>query len=746
MVIPDKFTKPYESASTESEIYARWVESGYFNPDVCVEKGVTAPDAEPFSIVLPPPNVTGTLHTGHAAMLAIEDIMVRYNRMLGKRTLWIPGTDHAAIATQSKVEKILSKEGIRKHEMSREDFLERIHSFAQESHDTIVSQLKRMGASLDWSREAYTLDGAREVAVRTAFKQMYDAGLIYRGDRIVNWDPKGQTVISDDEVVRVEETTKFYYFKYGPFTIGTARPETKFADKYIVMHPNDERYKEYEHGQKLEVEWINGPINATIIKDEIADPEFGTGVMTITPWHSEVDFELAEKHNLEKVQIIDQYGKLLPIAGEFAGMKIADAREKIVKKLEEKGLLVKIDEKYTHKLATAERSGGTLEPQIMRQWFVNVTKEFTLEHSNITGIESGSTTTLKEIMMKAVQNGDTVILPERFEKVYYNWIENLHDWCISRQIVFGHRIPVWYCQATPENKKPKDQSQKEDIIVSVEEPKECPHCSSCTPLQDPDTLDTWFSSGLWTFSTLGWPEQTEDFATYHPTSVLETGYDIIFFWVARMILMSGFLLGEVPFKTVYFHGLVRDEHGRKMSKSLGNIVDPVDYIEKYSADALRMALIVGVGPGSDNNLGDPKVKAYRNFANKIWNASRFVLENLPDDFDYSKKPELTKKSQDYLKELDASITDITDDMENFRYYLASEKLYHYFWHTYADILIEEHKDPLKEGDAEAAWILFHILHVCLRLLHPFMPFITEEIWTHLPIKDKDLLMVSKWPV
>ena len=504
--IDPKFLKPYDPKETEDRIYKTWEESGFFNPDVCIEKRVTDKNAEPFCMVLPPPNVTGTLHIGHAAMLTIEDIMVRYARMSGKKTLWLPGTDHAAIATQSRVEKNLEKEGIKKNDLGREEFLKKVEKFAQDSHDTIINQSKKMGSSLDWSREAYTLDAERNFAVKTAFKKMYDDEIIYRGHRIVNWDPKGQTVISDDEIVYEERKSKFYTFKYGPFEIGTARPETKFGDKYVVMHPDDKRYQEYKHGQKIELEWINGPMTATIIKDPVAEMEFGTGVMTITPWHSHVDFQLAEKYKLEKEQIIDKYGKLLPIAQEFAGMKITEAREKIVEKLKEKGLLVSVDENYVNRLATAERTGGVIEPQIMEQWFINVNKP----------IKDRDNKTLKELMLAPVKNGEIKIIPNNFEKVYYNWIENLHDWCISRQIWYGHRIPVWY--------------KGNEIYCGIEAPTEEGW------EQDPDTLDTWFSSGLWTFSTLGWPnKESKDLKTYHPTNILETGYDIIFFWVARMI-------------------------------------------------------------------------------------------------------------------------------------------------------------------------------------------------------------------
>lgn len=726
--IPEDFLKPYNPTENETTIYRLWEESGYFNPDVCIEKGVTTPDAEHFSIVLPPPNVTGTLHMGHAAMLAIEDVLVRHARMKGLRTLWLPGTDHAAIATQSKVEKELQKnEKKNRHDLGREEFLKRVDEFAQKSHDTIVNQVRRMGSSVDWSREAFTLDEARSHAVRTAFKNMYEAGLIYQGERSVNWDPKGQTVISDDEIVYVEEKTKFYYFKYGPFEIGTARPETKFGDKYVVMHPTDTRYTEYSHGQKIEVEWINGPITATIIKDEAANPEFGSGVMTITPWHSAVDFNVAERHTLEKEQVIDQYGKLLPIAGEFAGMKISEARERIVEKLAAKGLVTRIDEQYVHNIATAERTGATIEPQIMKQWFIAVDKEFTIPHSQIPGIESGSKTTLKQLMRTAVENGGTTIMPERFSKTYYHWIDNLHDWCISRQIWYGHRVPVWY----------RDQ----DVFVGVEAPKEDGW------VQDSDTLDTWFSSGLWTFSTLGWPQKTSDLATYYPTTVLETGYDILFFWVARMILMSGFHLGHIPFTYVYLHGLVRDGQGRKMSKSLGNIIDPLDMIEKYGADAARLSLIVGAQPGNDLRLSEDKVKGYKHFANKLWNITRFVLTSTVDA--PNEKPHLTPQDEIHLARLNNVIAIVSEHIEKFRLDIAADTIYHYAWDEFAAVIIEESK-PIITGEDTLAkesrqWFLNHALTTILKLLHPFMPFVTEAIWQRHPRMKNTLLMVAAWP-
>ncbi|MEX2341009.1 MAG: valine--tRNA ligase [Candidatus Paceibacterota bacterium] len=720
--INEDFLKPYSPKDNEEALYKKWEESGYFNPDVCIEKGVTAPDAETFSIVLPPPNVTGVLHMGHAAMLATEDILVRYNRMQGKRTLWIPGTDSAAIATQSKVEgEIYKKEKKTRHDLGREELLRRVGEFAESSKDTIISQTKSMGSSLDWSRYAFTLDEQRYKAVMTAFVKMYEAGLIYRGARIVNWDPNLQTTVSDDEIEHVEQTDPFYYFKYGPFTIGTVRPETKFGDKYVVMHPDDVRYAEYKHGQQIEVEWINGPITATIIKDEAADREVGSGVMTITPWHSAVDFEIAERHGLDKEQVIDERGILLPIAGEFAGQHIKKARPAIVEKMKAQGLVEKIDEKYVHNVSTNSRGSGTIEPQIKEQWFVAVNKAVQFP--------DGRTMTLKERMRETVEGGEIAIAPERFNKIYYRWIDNLRDWCISRQIWYGHRVPAWF----------KDG----EVKVQIESPGKGWE-------QDPDTLDTWFSSGLWTFSTLGWPEETDDFKTYHPTSVLETGYDIIFFWVARMILMSTFLIGQVPFKNVYLHGMVRDGKGQKMSKSKGNIINPLDMIEKYGADAIRLSLVVGAAPGNDVPLSEDKIRGYKNFANKLWNISRFVLSNT-SDYDGAAKAPLSPRDQEILNQLYSSVAEVENDLKNFRLYLAAEKAYHYVWDELAAKVLEESKPILNGDDAKVKStrqaVLRECLSVSLKLLHPFMPFVTEAVWQRLPeeMKETEFLMVAKWP-
>ena len=725
--MPEKFTKPYDPSATEVRLYRAWEESGFFNPDECVRQGVAAADAEPFAVTLPPPNVTGVLHLGHAYEDALQDAVVRYQRMRGKKVLWVPGTDSAAIATQSRVEKDIQKaEGKSRHDIGREELVRRVGEFAKASESTILGQVRRMGASLDWSRYAYTLDEKREHAVAEAFKRMYEAGLIYRGSRIVNWDPKGQTTISDDEIVYQEEPATLYYLKYGPFTIATARPETKFGDKYVVVHPEDARYAAFTDGQQIELEWINGPITATVVKDTAIDPTFGTGAMTITPWHDVTDFDIATRHNLPHEPIIDEYGKLLPIAGEFAGIKIAEARTKIIEKLRTKSLLVK-EEPYVHNVATAERTGAVIEPQIKLQWFVSVDTPFTVPHSEIPGIESGATITLKALMRAAVEHGGVSMPQEGFRAAYFHWIDNLRDWCISRQIWFGHRIPVWY--------------GGEQIHIGATPPE----TEGWT--QDPDVLDTWFSSQLWTFSTLGWPEETPDLKTYHPTAFMSPAYEILNLWVSRMILASGFLLGQVPFKTVMIHGLVRDTKGRKFSKSLGNGGDPLEMIEKYGADALRMGLLVGSAVGHDIRFDEQKVKGYKHFANKLWNIARFVLENCKD---VNAGIVLTEVDKAVLLEQASLIVDVTQDMENYRIYLAAEKLYHYVWHELADKILEESKSILNGTDEAAkqsrATLLLLLLDRSLRALHPFMPFITEEIYQSLPTKNSDFLMVAKWPV
>lgn len=723
MSLPEKFLKPFDAQSIEDGLYEKWLASGLFNPDVCIEKGYTKPDAESFSIVLPPPNVTGTLHTGHAFMLAIEDIMVRYNRMQGKKTLWIPGTDHAAISTESVVVKQLAKEKTTKFELGREEFLKRVNAFAQESRDTIVSQTKKMGASLDWSREAFTLDEQRHHAVVNAFKTMHDDGLIYRGNRIVNWDPKGQTTVSDDEVDHEERTGKLYTFKYSkecPIEIATTRPETKLGDTGIAVHPEG-KWKEYI-GQEFSFEFAGEPVTVTVIGDEYVDPEFGTGALGVTPAHSQIDFEIAGRHSLPVKQVINEYGKMIVGMEGVKGAKTEIAREQVVAWLSHQGLLIKTED-IKQNISLSQRTKAIIEPLPKIQWWINVNKP----------IPRRDNLSLKELMLKAVREDGVSIIPDRFEKTYFNWIENLRDWNISRQIWYGHQIPVWY-----------DKENQEKIHVGTQ-----PEGDNW--VQDQDTLDTWFSSGLWTFSTLGWPDFAEtatpgkpgkenDFANYHPTSVLETGHDIIFFWVARMILMSTYLLGEIPFKTVYMHGMVLDKNGKKMSKSNPETaIDPLEAIQKHGADALRMAMMVGVGPGQDVTLSEDKIKAYSKFANKIWNGARFVLEQTSTD-DLQAKPVLDPEHTEYINQWNALHTEITKEMNEFKYYLVSEKLYHFFWHTFADIVIEKCKLNMNNS---ARYTLRYLLDKQLIALHPFMPFITEEIWSSL-YPDGNLLMITPW--
>lgn len=713
--------KVYEASNYEADIYKLWEQSGAFQPS---GKG------DPFSIVLPPPNATGKLHIGHAAMLAIEDTIVRYQRMQGRDVLWVPGTDHAAIATNAIMERQLADEGKTKHDIGREVFLDRLADFVENSQDNIRTQIKAMGASLDWSRERYTMEPAMNRIVSEVFIKMSEDGLIYRGRRIVNWDGVLQTTVSDDELEHKEEQTTFYTFKYGPFEIGTARPETKFGDKYVVMHPDDKRYSKYKHGQEIEVEWINGKVTATIIKDESVDPEFGTGVMTITPWHSVVDFEIAERHELEAQQIIDLHGKLLPIAGEFAGMHINDARPKIVAKMKKKGLLVHEDPKYMHNVAVSDRGKAIVEPQIMEQWFIDVNKPVMKW--------KGSKRSLKEVMQMVVNDGDIEILPKQFEKTYFAWIDNLRDWCISRQIWWGHRIPAWHRHL---------KEGGHEVEVGFEQPK------GEGWEQDPDTLDTWFSSGLWTFSTLIDAEtalnpkydlkdmlkHAAEFKRYHPTTLMETGYDILFFWVARMILMTTYITGEIPFKTVYLHGLVRTKDGSKMSKSRPeSIIDPLDVIPKYGTDAVRLALLVGQAPGNDMRMYEEKIASYRNFCNKLWNIARYIEGMVGDDYQSEGvKPE-TPADHWILSRLQATLDATVKLMGQYEIGKAYEQLYHFIWDDFADWYIEASKATPNKA------ILVHVLEVILKATHPFAPFVTETIWDTLKWEES-LLIQSEWP-
>jgi len=759
--------KSYEPKKYEDDIYKSWEDSGFFNPDVCIEKGVTDRNANPFTIILPPPNVTGTLHMGHAAMLAIEDVMVRYHRMKGDKTLWVPGTDHAAVATESKVEKMLIESGEfkkPKEELGREKFLERVGKFAQESHDTIVNQSKKMGSSLDWSREAFTLDDKRNLAVKTVFKKMYEDGLIYRGFRVINWSVKGQSTCSDDELVHIERPAKMYYFKYHkdfPITIATTRPETKLGDTAVAVSPTG-KFKKYI-GQEFEVQDVGQQghnLKIKIIGDDHVDESFGTGALGVTPAHSPVDFEMYLKQkvlgqDIGLIQVIGEDGKMTGNAGsDYVGLSVEEAREKFVNYLRTTGLLEK-EEDIMQNVGTSDRFKDIVEPLPKTQWFVDVNKKFQIDDANffaglqLTGVKNAEEYSLKELMQKVVTTGQIKIVPEKFDKVYFSWIDNLRDWCISRQIWYGHQIPVWYRKGT------------EEIYVGVEAPDDITNWT-----QDPDTLDTWFSSGLWTFSTLGYPNlDSQDLKTFHPTTVMETGYDILFFWVARMILMTTYTLGQVPFETVYLHGLVRDEQGRKMSKSLGNIINPLDMIDKYGTDATRLSLLLGSTPGNDMKLSEEKIGGFRNFANKLWNVARFIEMTVETEEkklvkDISLPEAKTLSDKWILQKLNEVSNVVVDNLDSMNLSYAGEKLRDFTWNDLADWYLEIAKiEPsFASSDVKAmndkgasadkgskSEILNYALNTVLKLWHPFMPFVTEAVWQEFYGKE-NILMVEKFPV
>jgi len=726
---------PYNPKNYEEKIYQLWEKSGFFNPDnLLIDK-----DAPVFSLAMPPVNVTGVLHLGHAFENTLMDIEIRYQRMKGKRAVIVPGTDHAAVATQAKVERELIKSGKYKNprqELGREKLLDIIKEYAENSQNIILNQIKKLGTSCDWSRLAYTFDEKREGAVNEMFIKMYNDGLIYRGFRVVNWSIKGQSTLSDDELEYQEQTGKLYTFKYSadfPIPIATTRPETKLGDTAVAVNPEDKRYKKYI-GQSFVIDvGAIKPLNIKIIGDKIIDPKFGTGAVGVTPAHSQIDFELKEKHNLDLIPVIDQYGKMTENAGKnYAGLKILAARKKFVDWLKENKLLVK-EEEIVQNVSTSDRFGDVVEVLPMLQWFLAVNKEI-----------PGRSKSLKDLMRAAVTEGHNndlrqkiEIMPERFQKNYLNWIDNLRDWCISRQIWFGHRIPVWY--------------KGEKIYVGEKKP------DSEGWEQDPDTLDTWFSSGLWTFSILGWPDKTSDLKKYHPTTWMQMGYEILFFWMARMILMSTYALDEIPFFKVYIHGILRDKQGKKFSKSLGNGIDPRDVCEKYGTDALRMSLIFSVTPGNDSKFFEDKITGFQRFANKIWNASKFVLNNLGEGFvladgDSRFRENDNKKEEDknILEALDKTIKNVTKNLDTFMFHEAAQEVYQFFWHDFCDVYIEAIKPRLnganKNDKKQAQEILFYVLLQSLKLLHPFMPFITEVIYQELPQKDKNYLMIENWPV
>ena len=706
-----ELAKTYDPREVEDRIYQFWLDGGYFHAEVNPEK-------KPYTIVMPPPNITGQLHMGHAVDNTLQDILIRWRRMQGYEALWMPGTDHASIATEAKIVEAMAKEGLRKEDIGREAFLERAWEWRRQYGGRIVQQLHKIGSSCDWERERFTLDEGCSKAVREVFVRLYEEGLIYRGERIINWCPHCHTSISDAEVEFEEQDAFFYHLRYpfadgsGYLELATTRPETMLGDTAVAVHPDDERYRALV-GKNLILPLVNKEI--PVIADTYVEMDFGTGVVKITPAHDPNDFEVGLRHHLEVITVIDENGVMNEKAGRYQGMTAAECRKAIVKELEEKGYLLKV-EPIKHNVGHCYRCHTVIEPLVSMQWFVKMAP-------------------LAAPAIDAVRSGKTKFVPERFDKVYFNWMENIRDWCISRQLWWGHRIPAWYCADCGE------------VVVSREDPTVCPKCGSHHLHQDEDTLDTWFSSALWPFSTLGWPDKTPELAYFYPTDTLVTGYDIIFFWVARMMFSGIAHMGEVPFKNVFMHGLVRDAQGRKMSKSLGNGVDPIEVIDQYGADALRFSLATGNSPGNDMRFLEEKVQSSRNFANKLWNAARFIRMNLGDGEVELTLPEtLGMEDKWILSRFNRLVKEVTDNLEKFELGLAVQKLYDFIWDSFCDWYIELCKVHLQgERAGDARRVLVYVMTGILKLLHPFMPFITEEIWQSLP-HEGEALIVSAWPV
>ena len=707
-----ELAKAYEPKEVEDRIYDFWMKGKYFHAEV-------DPKKKPYTIVIPPPNITGQLHLGHAMDETLQDTLIRWRRMQGYSALWLPGTDHASIATEAKIVEAMRKEGITKEEIGREKFLERAWAWKDQYGGRIVEQLKKLGSSCDWDRLRFTMDEGCNKAVNHVFKKLYDKGLIYRGERIINWCPHCKTSISDAEVVFEEKEGSFWHLRYplsdgsGYIELATTRPETMLGDPAVAVHPDDERYKALV-GKTVILPLVNKEI--PIIADSYVEQDFGTGVVKITPAHDPNDFEVGLRHNLPVINVMDDGGVINENGGKYAGMPALEARKQIVKDLDEAGFLIKI-EPIKHNVGTCYRCGTVVEPRVSTQWFVKMEP-------------------LAKPAIDAVKDGDIRFIPERMDKVYYNWMENIKDWCISRQLWWGHQIPAWYCECG-------------ETIVSETVPTVCPKCGGTHLTRDPDTLDTWFSSALWPFSTLGWPDNTEELKYFYPTNTLVTGYDIIFFWVARMIFSGLEHMGEVPFNTVFFHGLIRDAQGRKMSKSLGNGVDPLDVISVYGADALRFTLVTGNSPGNDLRFSEEKVSASRNFANKIWNAARFILMNIEGkDIDCALPKKLYTSDKWILNRFNNVTAAVTENLEKFELGMAVSKLYDFIWDDFCDWYIELAKIRMNGADEESAdsarRVLVWTMSNTLKLLHPFMPYITEEIWQTLP-HDGEALIVAKWP-
>ena len=718
-----ELAKTYDPKGLEDRLYQKWMDRNYFHAEVDETK-------KPFTIVIPPPNITGQLHMGHALDNTMQDILIRYKRMQGYNALWQPGTDHASIATEVRIIEKLKEEGTSKEELGREGFLKRAWEWKKEYGGRIINQLKKMGSSCDWDRERFTMDEGCNRAVTEVFCKMHEKGWIYKGSRIINWCPVCNTSISDAEVEYEEQAGHFWHIKYplvdengAPSTtefleFATTRPETMLGDTAVAVNPKDERYT-YLKGRMVWLPIVNKAI--PVVEDEYVDMEFGTGVVKITPAHDPNDFEVGKRHDLPEVNIMNDDATINENGGKYAGLDRYEARKRIVEELEAEGLLVKIED-YAHNVGTHDRCKTTIEPMIKKQWFVKMDE-------------------LIRPAVEAVKNGEVKLIPERMDKTYFNWTDNIRDWCISRQLWWGHRIPAYYCDECGE------------VVVARQKPEKCPKCGHTHFTQDPDTLDTWFSSALWPFSTLGWPEMTEDLKYFYPTDVLVTGYDIIFFWVIRMIFSGYEQMGEKPFNTVLFHGLVRDSQGRKMSKSLGNGIDPLEIIDKYGADALRLTLITGNAPGNDMRFYYERVEAARNFANKVWNASRFIMMNLAG---YAERGKTVTKSETLepadkwiISKLNRLTREVTENMDHFELGIAVQKVYDFIWDEFCDWYIEMVKPRLYNSDDEesqnaALWTLKDVLIHALKLLHPYMPFITEEIFCFLQ-SEEESIMISSWP-
>lgn len=726
--------KTYNFKDTEHRVYQWWEMNGYFKPTNDPHNPDFDPTIDPYVISIPPPNVTGELHLGHAMFVSMEDLMIRYHRMKGIPTLWVPGTDHAGIATQLQLEKSLANEGLTREQIGREEFLRRAWAWKEKFDGIITQQIRRLGASCDWDRERFTLDEGLSIAVREAFVRLFEKGLIYRGPRLINWSPGLKTAISDLEVEYIEEPGTLYYFKYmlvaskdDYIPVATTRPETILGDTAVAVHPEDNRYQKFI-GRKVIVPMLGREI--PVISDNYVDREFGTGALKITPGHDPNDYEIGQRHALPIISVLDENARINENGGQYSGQDRFESRNNLWEDMRQSGLVIK-EEPYTLKVPRSQRGGEIIEPLVSTQWFVHAKP-------------------LAEAALEVVRDGRIRIVPERFTKIYNNWLENIRDWCISRQLWWGHRIPVWYCA---------DCSQ---MTVSRQDPKECAHCGSEKLEQDPDVLDTWFSSGLWPFSVLGWPDETPDYKYFYPTTMMETGYDILFFWVARMVMSGLEYTGDIPFDTVYLHGLIRDEYGRKMSKTYGNVIDPLEVMDEFGTDALRFTLLVGSTPGNDMNLSINKVKANRNFANKIWNAGRFVIGNIERaPIAPEREPDWTLADSWIWARLQSLIKEVERLFQSYQFGEAGRQIYDFLWSEFADWYLEIAKLQIASGGDRAYYTVYtltRVLDLCLRLLHPFTPFVTEELWGHLKNAAKsysenmtpkggwpEALIIAPWP-